>query len=298
MASIVSIDEIGHGKRRASYHGSRYNLALDAPEREWVHAYRVVTDDAQMDADSMLEAAWVSTAGQDGPLPNLWEQHPTDTDAYAVEFGIEETEHPKRWLVTVTYQLAPKPWEEPGVWRISGAQTERAIEEDVNGAALVNKAGDPFDPPITVPDGYTVLTCAQNFQTIDTADIEDNFKFHTNVAEFRGHAAGAVLLADWSAEPDFKNGLHYWRTTYTFHARTRGWNSKPLNAGFRQKLTLPVVGSQLVSIRDPSGQIVSSPALLDNTGAKLAVGGTPIFLDFQVFNSADFNQLGLTGRSG
>lgn len=305
--TVTSVAEIGHGKRRATW-PLNYNVAVDEPEREWTHTYRVRTSSATMNAQQMLYGAWAfaptpaQLAAGMVPLPSQWTQHPTDPaqDMLASDFAVEETETPECWIVTVTYKLLPAPTDEPGVMSVSTGQTERVIEQDVNGAALVNSCGDPMDPPPSTPEGHLVLRIKQNFAAIDRNDIVTNYLFHTNATSYLDHPAGQVWLADFSAELQYRNGNNFWAASFTFHVRARGWLLKLLNCGYRRNVYILGVLAGTLIIRDQGGQPVSQPALLAADGTALPAGGVPTFVaspnGFTVYSPAEFNNLGLRGR--
>ncbi len=289
--ALVKCEEIGRGKRRYTLPPD-YNLAVDEPEVEVVRTWRLTSDDAN-------DHGWtlVPEAQSDGSLPSQWDRlDEDDPSVIATTFAVEEKEEPEVWEAQVTYKLVIDPTAEPGLWRRSTGQNEVALDMDATGAAYLNSAGDPFDPPPTAPEPYLIMSCQKNRASIDENDIIENFLHCTNSVGYRGIGAGLVYLADFQANPAFRFGVHYFETTWTFWARARGWGQSLLDCGFRHWPGAPFAATVRRTIRGPDGQPVSSPALLDGSGRKLTPGSPPVFLPFTPCNSADFNSLGLDGR--
>lgn len=305
MGNVLSVDEIGHGKRSARW-PSDYNLTVDEPLRSWEHTFRVVVDSATMTQSEILQGAWGLG------LPLQWQQHPFDVPAppaqmVATDFSMTETDVPERHEVRVTFNLFVNPGDEPGLWTTTTGQSEYAVEaayavggeatvdDDGNPTgAIVNAAGLPFIPPLTVPESFLVLTCEQSFLDIDEAEIVEDYLHHVNrEAAFRGHAAGLVYMAEFNATPDYRQGVHFKKCRFVFHVKKRGWAQKPLNCGF--EYIDPDTGN-LLTATTVGGQPVSDPVLLDLDGQKLPSGAPAVFLNFDTAPSADFNDLGLSGR--
>lgn len=296
--TVTFINEI---EERGAEYQETFNLATDEQERTYTRAWRIRTDDATDDAYEVI------LAGRTGTPPNAvpaqWasfdDSH--ETHYLAKRFRARKDGDRFTWIVEAEYGLCIDPTQEPALIRRSTGQTEWAIEQDVTGAAIANTAGDPFDPPVTVPAGHLVFVVTKNISSVDGPNVVANYLFRTNSATFYGHLPGLVWLADFSDAAAFRNAVHYRETSWTFHVRpggnalrARDWHARPLNCGYRQKKVISGV-SQLVMIRGPDGQPVSSPALLALDGTKLAAGGTPNFRDFTVYDTADFNDLGING---
>lgn len=302
MGAVVDVDEI---EERSGEWLETYNLALDQQERVLRRTWRIRVDDALMTAPTVLAQAR-TFAAVGAPLPNQW-------DTYVDEVGLEPNVVARRftmrkeatrfdWTCEVEYGFAVNPTDEPPILRRTSGQTEWAVEVDATGVGIANAAGDPFDPPITVPWGFEILTITKNIQTVDGPNITANYRYRTNSVVFYGYAKGLVWLSDFSDEPAYDRGVHYRKTTWVFHARSprgnipdaQAWFARPLNCGFRYR---PAAGQPPIAFRDPTGQIVSSPGLLAADGTKLANNGMPTFMSFQVYGQADFNDLGINGAT-
>ena len=134
---------------------------------------------------------------------------------------------------------------------LGAAQYQRPLLVDVNGVAVVNSAGDPFDPPIEVDDcrpelsitrvvldsSTVVLPFSQvGFRatayenTINNADVTiDNTTYGT----------GKLKIAQYSADRLVVGGVTYWRETIKIQFRDETWQLKIVDQGYRKKVTAP-----------------------------------------------------------
>lgn len=198
------------------------------------------------------------------------------------------------WSVTVQYgPIDPtiKPLnpldEQPRVaW--GWAQFQEAVTKDRDNNAVLNTAGDPFDPAISRDQSRPVLSLARNEATFDQG-LADSLRDTVNDATWWGAGAGKVKIASITGNRVYNAdaGGWYWEVQYEFAFNRLGWNARPLNAGFRQ---LNAAGDAQEQIyRD--GNPVSSPVPLDVDGRALSPGGTPLFLDFPIYPESDFSLL-------
>jgi len=289
--AFVKCEEIGHGRRRYQV-SDNYNVAVDEAEVEIVRSWRLTGDEATDTGYGLVDDAQTA-----GALPRQWDElDPEVPDWRAATLATEETEFPEVHVASWTYKLIVDPLAEPAVWRYACGQQEVAIEEDVDEFAMLNSAGDPFDPPPTRPEPYLIMTAVKNMADVDANSIVNDYLHHVNSAAFRGLPIGQVYLADFSASQKYKYGVHYYETQWTFWARERTWQLRILDCGFRCWPGPPTLANVRYLIRGPDSAPVQSPALLDGTGRQLVPGGTPVFLTFTICDSVDFNALGIGGR--
>lgn len=171
--------------------------------------------------------------------------------------------------------------------------------KDRNGNAIMNKAKQPFDPPIEIEDARPVLTITRNFANRVPTFFYNN---RVNSAEFQDADPGklrAFITQSREVEEYDANGdgnpvqVFFWRATGQFEYREEGWQPSVLNAGLNQ-LTgglLKRITEGLVANAPP----VADPWPLDNNGAAITAANLPasaVFLDFDVLYEADFNNIG------
>ncbi len=280
---VVAVKKIGRGKRSRREEPT-YNRATEQQDRSIRQPYLVKTSSPLDDPAVVMSAV---------ALPQMWTAHPTDTNIVVTSRSCEETDDPNTWIVDIEYSQVTDPTEEPAIVTVSNQSEDWAIEEDINGDAILNAARDPFDPPVTVQTGRMVIQISKNFPLFDAAAFMRQHLYTTNDLEYEIPGVGEFLtgelwVADISSKEDFKFSA-FWAVQVTLHARDRGWNLKVLNAGFR---ALDATG-RLLTVRGPDGQPVQNPALLAADGTRLGLAGTPNFLEFQVFEASDYDAMGL-----
>ena len=155
--------------------------------------------------------------------------------------------------------------------------SEEPIDRDKYGKAIVNSAGEQFDPPITKKFydlGIRIQSNEGGYSETDAAAAIGQI----NTRSFRGHAKGTVMCTDYSGTPQWHNGWKYWVVNKEYRVRLDGWDSRILDAGFRS-----LVNGKLVEITDENGVKRSEPSLLNGSGGVAPVGSTGVFLDFEIY---------------
>lgn len=205
------------------------------------------------------------------------------------------------WLVTVEYgpfdatTFGANPIDHPLKISWGTAKFEKAVEKDINGVAIVNSAGDYFDPPPTIDDSRTILRITKNLATFDPT-IAHDFKDSINSDTWHGYPPRTWKVEDITAELKF-NAECGWYEEVTFELALNPdlWKKEILDQGLRK-----LSGGSQANIKDTNGEDITSPMLLNGSGAPLAPLGTPTYLLFQVYKERAFSGLGLdfTGAPG
>lgn len=169
----------------------------------------------------------------------------------------------------------------------SFAQFQRDLDQDINGNAIVNSAGVPFNPTIKADDSRPILQLVRNEPTFDLTLAED-FRDTVNQNVWWGYNPRCVKVSNISSTRQFNQDIgFFWETTYEFHINENTWDENVLDAGVMQ---LNGSGSDIVPI-SKNGIPVPDPVPLNGSGAPLSVGGTPNYLTFQVYPTSDFSKL-------
>lgn len=295
MPNVINCVEVGQGRRRGKW-SDRYEI-------EYVRAFRVTTDTATMDPQTvrLLAEAFVGTGlpGQQ-KLPQRWDPHPADGGILVTEVEAEEQQDSFRWIFTVRYASGASiqnrqnydPTLEAPVATFSQEDWEEALQEDAGGNAIVNSAGGYFDPPPTARRVRIVMTLVQNQASYDP-DEAAQFTNTLNKLPFLGAAVGSVFLRSiqTSGPKTAKNDRVYWPVTYTFcfADKPEQWQFRPLDAG---KFYLKKVNGVFVQQRftDFAGRLMQD-GLLDGSGGKLEEGDDPHFLAFDLYELEDWSAL-------
>jgi len=200
----------------------------------------------------------------------------------------------KEWLVTLEYDSEAEQQQDNPLMRptqISGSfqEYQKAIWKDRNGSMIVNKANQPFDPPIELPDARPVLTMTRNEVNYDMAYFAANFVNRINSTPWYGGATGQWRCANIAgAGPHVENDIVFYTLTYEFQFRYEGWQPQISNRGKKDKDGKPCV--------DANNNISDEPQLLKSDGTQVP---HPVTLSAEnfvtplVFLEADFNDLAL-----
>lgn len=167
----------------------RGSLGVDViQERDHDRMYQAQTDDATMSTQAVLTAA-LAWAGSTPALPALWSLHPDDPIAKVVRYRVSRNrEAPEFHTITVGYETAPKPIDEPADIEWSDGSIEFVLTgaysftDPVTGVVHVptetpypNKPAGPNypitistrqtpDPPPVTQEHYRILTVRKNFE--------------------------------------------------------------------------------------------------------------------------------------
>lgn len=263
-------------------------------QRSYARTWRVIVDSAAVGPGAARDAVPVAVG-------NTYSTG-SETDAGAFCLAInavdEGASDGKSYLVTATYgppELAPSrteadnPLDEPFELSWGGLSLEKVLDIDEDGYAIVNSAGEPFDPPVTVEDNLPILNIVRNESraSFDPTLIY-RYRRARNSDAFWGADPGQVRIMPITAEYPWHPACgRYWRVTYQFVFNDEGWTRKLLDLGFR---TLSGSGSSTVlkQVVDAKGVPVSTPVLLDGLGHKLAPGATPVAVEYAVYKSLPF----------
>jgi hypothetical protein len=163
------------------------------------------------------------------------------------------------------------------------------------GKAIVNSAGQQFDPSITDCFRDPVITIEKNMATLPLQLAED-FIDKVNGSAFnivyRGQTFQIKEKTAWvfdiNTEPGYENDTPFEHVTVVLKIRKDGWDRLIRDEGLYELTNgdLP-----LRPILDSTGLPVMQPALLNGGGKKLT-DKTPVFLRYRRKKLADFGSFG------
>jgi len=220
---------------------------------------------------------------------SLYDQHPAVTNAYCTNISVDEPS-PLIFEVTYTYEkidaceIDPTTCDPVISW--STVQVEEIVDEDTAGDAIVNSAGDPYDPPVFREAAHIQLEYQRNYSSFDGATAF-SWANKINNATFEGAAAKTLRVAGIKANSvDHELIGTYWQTTVSLAYNPNTWTKSILNAGMR-KLD---GGGDRVPITI-NGKEISAPVALDAAGTDIAAVGAEEFNEHDVYEDADFSTL-------
>lgn len=292
MSGIVKVSEVWEG---------RTSEQVQNGTRTYQRTWRVLTNNQKIGSKKVREACPI-LLGDSYVFGNLGEDwYEVDDKSLAIKITARQVDPDGRgWLVTVDYGLAdpgdfggiddPTLQKPKKTWR--GNPADEAIDVDLDGAPIVNSAGDPFDPPVTRRKSTGVLTVVRNERTYNDA-IASEYRDSVNEFDFFDLAPGTVRFSDISAESSYSASIgEYFVVTYEFEHNPEGWDPSVLDRGLR-KLNASTLTREQILIQ---GSLATSPVLLDGEGQPLAedrvASGEAIFLDFKAYRKKDFGAFG------
>lgn len=254
-----------------------------------VRTFLVRTDDPENDT--------FFTVYQAPGLPQLWDTHPFTPVFTVSKVSGALVETPgTAWHCTVEYGTqVPQEQQQDQFYtqvEFDVVKTQHAVRRDLNGIAIKNSAGSPFDPPIEVPRSHWTVRFTRREPTYNP-DISDDYTDKVNSATFLGKDAGYIKCNSIRAGNEVRDGVRWWNVTYEFEHNPDGWVQRVLDAGYEF-----LDSGVKYRIKDGNDQDITTPWPLDGSGAKLSQSDInndlEVYLPFTIFGSADFNALGLS----
>ena len=264
--ALVWIREKSHQRR-----GSADQKAV----REYTRSWEVLRD-------SMVDDSYVVLTSPG--LPDLFELYvgadgvPDDLGATCNKIVATNPDpaNPFLWEVVATYSNRtdepglgdPYPLDRPAEIEWDFEPKARVLTYDLNGKAVVNSAGEKFDPPVEVNDDVLVL-CIDRNEAAYNPNLAQQYKNAVNSDSFYGAAPGYVQCKPFKGKRHYENNIFYYSVGYRIHFRGPGdppWQPTELDQGYYELSTGPT-GRKL--LYDDSGSPMQSPGLLDGNGHDL-----------------------------
>lgn len=255
--------------------------------------YRLDTDDPEEPEKNVLDYVL---------LPKIYEVHPDDDRLYVVSKTPRQDANPYHWHVRVQ-------WANKFVFQRTSIDYhfesyQEALQHDINGAAIVNSAGDKFTPPVTVERNRLVIVMQRKEIFFDPLRADD-FRMTLNQHHWFGFAPRLALMANIDARDTRENEFRH-DVTYTVKIakpwlRSTGRGDLPANltAASGWDAILLDQGSRYLSggvptrIANATDGAASGVVRLDGAGGVLAVGGTSIYRVYQIYDAVDWRSLKL-----
>ena len=284
--SVLSIEELFDGRSGAF---------TPAEGRRYVRRFLVLTG-APSDGPQTVKAALGINYGDQYQGLGL-AQYESDQYAYCTSIDATQEEGDSLgWIVTVTYDWFSSIYAGGGpdanplffpidvTW--SYRNQEIVAQYDVNGNAVTNTAGDPFDPPVVIDDPRPMLTIVRNEATFNVP-LNNQYRTAVNSDPFATYNPQMARMIQISGKPDFHPVIGwYWKVTYEIEFNPPiGYRPKILNQGYRYLSVF--TGKQVPIILN--GVPVSHPMLLNQQGQVQKPGDTPYYVQPQLYNELPFS---------
>lgn len=217
----------------------------------------------------------------------------------------QQSDSPQHWIAQADYSSEPlndneqdeqdDPTQRPAEVEMESYSVTEVAFKDRNGAALVNSAGDYFDPPIERQLARWRFNIKKNVAALPTWILSYPNKVNSaaftclglTVAPRCGRLGENFRIGSLKKEGDYL----YHELQFSIDLNPDTWDVVVLDQGLRV-----ISGTNQIPILDANLDPINSPALLDGSGARLAnpSTATAVFRTFQVDGQVDFNALPLT----
>lgn len=275
--ALVNIQEKWTGEEASGEMGPRGTSTVGTSRRIWT-----VLFDGEDASDSFAETARVATG-----IPRIGDESPWRDDQAvltnrAVHIG------PLLYDVTVEYGGENSPLLTPYIRSWESVHSVEAINLDITGDLIANAADDPITGVMKrFSDSVYVVTRNESHYNLTTAQL---FRNSLNSHLFYNAAPGLVFMSDILGQRVTDNVEEYWKITYKMIFRTllsfgEAWAIRVLNEG-PQYLS----GGVLTPVVNKKGV---RTAKLAADGTLLASGADDVFLEFDIYELRNFNDLNL-----
>lgn len=240
-------------------------------------------------------------------VPRYGEVHPQDP--YAGVVGMDAGpagDDSQVFVVGIEYSTSGKPSEFFNPERPELIPSDKAWGQVQTSEIMYEDNSDPPKPvlntvgePILLMRDFMRPTFTVN--RIQTEFDPERARLLTdtlNADLFYGAPIGWAKMANITAKNHWvagTSGGEFWRVSYVVHFKENGWDVRLLNQGYRQKVTIPILGDLYFLIKDPDSDIpIQQPVPLSAQGQPLPPGDTNYhWLDFKKHPSADWIGLNL-----
>lgn len=271
--SILSVREIWSGRQGGE---------AEKGERTYQRTFRVFTDDT-LDGPIQVRTAL--------GIPRVGDPYITATefDAGSRCQNVEgaQSDDPNVWQVTATYSSKKEdpekdkddPLDRAAEIEWSSEKVSRVMDRDLTGKAVVNSAGEKFDPPIEVEESLPLVTITRNEDSYNYS-LGLQYQDAVNSDPFFGFDPGQAKIKEIRARSQFENDQYTWKVTYAIVFKREGWQTEVLDQGY---WSVNEDGDKVL-IKDVDNKPLSAPALLDGNGFEVSVkkitgaAGTPIVI--------------------
>lgn len=249
-------------------------------------------------------------------LPRIWDFYVSasgaiDTGSFCQELtGRQKAEDPYLWDVVARYtnriqrpdiNIVENPLLRPAEISYGATSIMRPATFDRNGDAVVNSAGDPFDPPLEVEEHRLTITIVRNQMSYNALGYLGYYDAVNEDAWF-GFPKEYVKCCRITGRRQYENGVYFWPTTYEFMVRLnrdenltddggnifKPWDYPVLDRGFWY-----LDGATKKLILDTFGRPSPTSRLLDGAGNELAAGQPGVYLPFSLCKLKRFADLAL-----
>ena len=268
-------------------------LGEDPGSRSVTHSLGEITARRVLQWESSSQSDDEFDVLADANCPNVGSAHPRYSSLWLQSRTVNNVNPWKGWQVELSYsskvELSETPTSDPIRISWGTEQFQRPLVFDKNGDAVVNSAGDPFDPPPMIDDSRRTVTIRVNVASVPSyiSSYQDTVNSDQFVIDgFTVNIGQAKIQSITVSEPQVRNETTYREITITMHIQKDGWKIEPLDAGFRE---IDGAGRKNI-VNSIDGEEPTSPVPLNGSGVVLAAPtpSTAVFLEFDAYATAAY----------
>lgn len=258
-------------------------------KRTYVQHWRAITDNPLIGPGEVRANAPVAI----GQTYNAGTE--SDSGSYCQQIAVSEdttADDGCQWIISAQYgpfdvmsQAPEVPFTQRPKLSFGFSEFQQVQTVDANGDAILNSAGDPFNPPLMEDVSWPIMTITRNEPGFNLGLVA-TAKGKINALPWFGRPAKwwrcLNIAGDEAQDPD---GAIYFVVTYQFALNPNEWTAEVLDQGMRELNS----NGERVAILDKYGNKVTEPWPLNEDGTKKAVGEDPEFLVFDVIESIDYS---------
>lgn len=237
--------------------------------------------------------------------PQLLQQFsslPSDGQATLRNLRADQLDDPYVWTVRFEYDSKlddtstsqeENPINNPPKVRWSSTPIKIAAVKDIDGKAILNKAGDRYDPPLEVNLYLPTVTIERVEYSYSPAGAL-TYVGALNSDPFAGVGPRYAMLTVYDGTnfvhtDELGNQFIYWNVSYEIIFNPLGWDPEVLEQGYYE-----LVDGDRRRMQDDDKQPLSEPFVLNEDGGK-GNPDSPVFTKWKVTPEQAFSALGLAG---
>ena len=283
--AITSVNEIWQGRSG----GTNFEA------RRFTRVFQVITDNK---FDTSVQVTFTGT-------PVIGDLHPSDNGAFCQDVDARQQPFsPTVWIVTCSYSSKNEnvvkdkdnPLNDTAQITWTTEQFQRVVAFDRNDDAVLNSAGQIFDPPLMVDDTRVVVNIVTNQAFVPTWIIETPDTLNSTTVTIDGLTIApekAKVKTATVSPQKRRNNINYRTVSLSIALNRKGWQPKLLDIGFTK--VDPNDSTKRIAITQGDGTTSATPDLLDGSGGVVTDPSftSAVSLTFDVFETFDFNLLPL-----
>jgi len=232
----------------------------------------------------------------------------------------QDEDSPEKFTCTLTWDsepltkkeededTEPDPLAREALWEWHTGRDRIAVLIDLDGAAILNSAGEAFDPPTERDLPFLIARGVKKVAGVpdwawDMIDTKNSADF---VVDGRTVPKGRACLANISLGQWQKSGdTRYREATFEIHVKKpralrtgeteapSPWDLELIDQGLHE---LDTGTGELTKILDSEGQPIAQPVLMDGAGARLTTpddSSTHFYWQYRIHEESDFSNLPL-----